>query len=313
MRSFLPAQVVTLCSAALLVACTDGTVAPLSKPLSGVSISPGSCGAVRPERQSLTTPPSLAPVTITATYSGGGLPWNVMQQMQFPLNYGADQAPCMNTPSMTFIAETLYVAAHDTVPRPDGVDPGFWDSLSARERRVLVAKALEYMRQYPDKYPTVGSAINSIFADMILRTKANAKVRANDFYGLNPDGELFAGGVYGCLLYQRFARDPDWFLSNNETLAFVIDLVTAFAESEFATSPLRGLRFGANGVFGAAMAKADGYGLDCGSMIFQSIPGGRIIVTDPYADGRPSQPGPSSPPPAPQPPPGGLPIDWYDQ
>jgi hypothetical protein len=312
MRSFSPAQVVTLCSTALLVACTDGAVAPLSKPVTGASFSINTCAAAQGDRaQSMTTPPSLAPVTITANFGGAGLPWNVMQQMQFPLNSGADHAPCLNSPVVTYTAETLYVAKGDSIPAPDGVDADWWASLSARERRVLVSRARSLMEMYPDRWSRIGEAINTLFEGTMLRDKTKAMLRGIDYYGDSQEAELFAGGVYGCTLYQDFIADPRWAFSNAETLTLVIELVTAFAEAQFWQTPLRALVFGRNGTIGAAIADASFDREDCGSMIFSAIPGGRITVANPYS-GQPGSPSGGTPH-APPLPPTSSPPDWYDQ
>ena len=319
-RSTGVARLMTLVGAATLVACQDSPTSPRDGVrLQVQSLSGGPCGNLESSRiQSMTTPPTLAGVTVTANFPGAvtGLPWNILRQMEFPLNSGAGSAPCLNSPEVTYIPETLYVAPEPDIPAPEGVNAEWWASLSPRERKALLNRAEEVMRLYPNRYSDIGSVIARVFEPIMLPAKVRAKIRAIDFYGGSQEAELFAGGVYGCALYQNFVRSDNWHLSNAETLDFVIDLVTAFAEAEFAFTPLRGLRFGRNGTFGAAMAAQDGSFSECGRMLFDSVPGGRIDLTDPYF-------GPHTPPPpvgppgggyyAPPPPPDGNPIGWYDQ
>ncbi len=325
MQKWNAGRVLVACTALTLAACADEPSSPLDggRGKGSASIGDG-CGNIMAQRtlsgagQSITSlsvsrPPTLAPVTVTATFSG--LPWNIMQQMQFPLNVGAQQALCLNSPVATYRAETLYVAPLEAIPTPPGVDPDFWTSLSPREQRALIAKAKLLMELYPNKYPTVGSAIDAFFKSKMLPSKSEAKLRSIDFLGGTGEAELMAGGVYGCLLYQRFSRDPNWFLSNRETLELVSELVTAWAEAQLVTSPLRALQFGRNGVFGAAMAQASPeYATECGRLIFDSIPGGRIDVRDPYAlpssGATPPAGNPMSPP---APPFTGGPDGWWDQ
>ncbi len=302
-------RLLLLCGAALLAACQNDPMAPEAMVRPQVmSLSGASCASTQPSRaRSLSTPPQLAGVRVTATYNG--MPWDIMQQMQFPLSYGADRAYCFNSPEVSYTAETVYVAEPDPIPAPPGVNAEWWAALSPREQRALLKYAGELMRLNPSRYPSASAAINQFFADSILVAKARAKIRARDYFGANQEAELFAGGVYGCTLYQNFIRQGSWAFSNNQTLDMVIELVTAFAEAEFTTVPYRGLAFGRNGAVGAAMAAADGFGSDCGHMLFNSISGGRITVTDPYAAPPAAGPGGRTPPPNPD----GLPEDWRDQ
>jgi hypothetical protein len=316
MRSMHAGAVAVLCAVGL-TACQDGPLAPRdARPTIAASL--GGCADPQPSRagfggtvQSFDFPPgTLIAITVTATFNPlAGLPWGALQQMQFPLGYGADRAPCLNTADVSYQAEAQAAAAPDPVPVPAGVDAEFWNSLSPREQRVLLKVAEDYLRLNPGRFPSVGAVINNVFKEPILRNKADAKVRANDFFGGNAaSAEQMAGGIYGCQMYRELSRDHNWFLSNDETLRFVIDLVTAFAEAEFAWSPLRGLQFGRNGAFGAAMAQQYSGTLDCGQLVFNSIPDGRIRVTDPSpSSGPPSGGGTPS-----QPPQGGLPPGWYD-
>ncbi len=315
-----------MCTAITLAACSDGPSSPVDigrgKRLATIG---DGCGTIMAQRVvptptqaspslSVSTPPTLPVVVVTASFPSAGLPWNVMQQMQFPLNAGAQQALCLNSPLATYRAETLYVAASDPIPAPDGVDPNFWASLSPREQRALIARAKQLMELYPNKYPTIGSTIDAFFKQKMLPAKFEAKLRGIDFLGGTSEAEMMAGGVYGCLLYQRFVRDPDWFLSNRETLELVTELVTAFAEAEFASFPLRAVQFGRNGVFGAAMAQSDPYGSECGRLVFDSIPSGRIDVRDPYSTpSAGATPPPGNPNYSPAPPFTGGPDGWWDQ
>ncbi|MCC7053786.1 MAG: hypothetical protein IT355_11005 [Gemmatimonadaceae bacterium] len=312
MRHTHAGAVLVVCAVAL-TACQDGPVAPRSGGAPMVSAAIGDCMGVLASRapRSLDFPAyGLPTITVTASYpTGFGLPFDVMQAMRFPMGSGAERASCLNSPQVYYAAETLSVATSDFVPAPAGVDTEFWGSLSPRERRILLAKAEEYLRVFPDRYPTVGSVINQVFAEPILGNKARAKIRANDYALAPAESEQLAGGIYGCLLYRNFSSNPHWYLLNNETLRLVIDLVSAFAEAEFAWLPMRGLQFGRNGSFGAAMAASD-HTTDCGTLVFSSIPGGRIRITDPYQQATGSTPG-GAPPPAPEPG-GGLPPGWYD-
>ena len=322
-RTLVAGRLLALCGAVTLAACQDALTAPrhdvratfgsgCDGPMDA-HVGRSSPSHVAPNL-SISSPPQLNGVTVTANYPG--LPWNIMQQMNFPLNSGAGQLPCFNSPSVTFIAETLYVAAELDIPTPDGVDAEWWASLSPRERRALMKLAQELLILYPDRYGKVSSVIIDVFERPMLRAKVNAKIRAADFFGASQEAELFAGGVYGCTLYQDFVAQSNWHWSNAQTRDIVIDLVTAFAEAEFTTRPLRAMLFGRNGAIGAAMAAHDGYGGDCGRLIFDSIAGGRIDVTDPYLTPRGS-PTPPAPPGGgyqpPLPPSDGNPPGWMDQ
>jgi hypothetical protein len=309
----------TLSSTVVLVACQDGTTAPRDIGRTNlVSASLSNCGGTQAasEFHSLGDGYPLPGVTVTATFpGGGGLPWNIMQQMQFPLGAGADRAPCLGTPQETYRVDTLYIAQMDTIPAPEGVDPGWWNSLSPREQRAILRLAQLYMQLNPNRYPYAGAVINQVFFQAIQNAKSDTRIRANDFQLPGFEGDMLAGGIYGCELYQRFVRAPDWLLSNDETREFVISMVTAFAEAEYTYAPLRALRFGRNGAIGAGLAQASATFGDCGWLIFNSIPGGSIVVTDPYTDGTvPPTPGGGGgrPPLPPAPEPGALPPGWYD-
>ncbi len=316
MRSYTAGRLLAVGSAVVLAACQDGVTAP-PRNTSHAVISPtiGGCGTWQAERdrQSLGDGYQLPTVTVTATFPSGGLPWNLLQQMEFPLNSGAENAACLNSSFAQYTVDTVYKPAEPPLPTPDGVDPTLWGTLSPREQRALVKAAEEIMRTYPGWFSSVSSVIQRLLKQPIVGTKASARLRANDFQLGANEGELLAGGIYGCQLYRTFVADGSWILSNDETLQLVTDLVTAFAEAEFWYVPLRALQFGRNGAIGAAMAMQDGFATECGSLIFQSIPGGRINVTDPYSQPRPSNPGAGYAPSPPPPPPGSLPIGWWDQ
>ena len=307
------AGALTALCAVSLTACTEGPLAPRDARLP-VSASLMGCDRLQPSRgvASQDFPVgSLPGVTVTAAFGGGALPWNMLQSMMFPLGSGADRAPCISSPTVTYVVDTLRREAIEPLPVPDGVDAEFWNSLSPREQRVLLAQAELYMKLYPNRFPSAGSVINNFFRERILRSKTESKVRANDFFGGTSSAEMLAGGIYGCQLYRDFSQDPQWHLLNDETLRLVIELVTAFAEAEFAWSPLRGLRFGRNGTFGAATAKEYTGGLDCGQLVFNSIRPDRIVVTDPYEELNSVPPsGGGLQPPASTPP--TMPPGWYD-
>lgn len=317
MRSYTAGRLLVLSSAAVLAACQDAVTAPDGASQRTMLVPTiGACNGRQSERQvqSLGDGYVLGGITVTGHFSGfPGIPWNLLQQMQFPLNSGGDQAPCLNNPHVTFTVDTLFIAPLDPLPVPDGADPEFWKSLSPREQRALLAKAELLLRLDPGHYSSTGDAINRFFKPIIMREKAGAKIRANDFGLPAMDGEMLSGAIYGCNLYHAFVHNPAWFVSNDETTQFVIELITAFAEAEYTYSPLRALLFGRNGAIGAAMAAAEAAPSDCGWLAFNSIPSGRVKVTDPY-----STP-PASPPPAPGsqqpslPPESGLPIGWWDQ
>jgi hypothetical protein len=320
MQSFHARQLLIISSTFTLAACQDASTAPRA-PIgkNAVSAVVRGCFGGQPERQALSKLPvhsgafgfELPTVIVTAQFPSGPLPWGIMQQMQFPLGYGADQAPCLGAAGETYSVDTLTVAPLEPEPVPDGVDPGWWYSLSPREQRALIAKAQLLMQLYPDRYKYIGAAINQVFRDKMLKAKVESRLRANDFGLVEDEGALLAGGIYGCMLYQNFVRDPEWILSNDETREFVISLVTAFAESEYATSPLRALRFGRNGAIGAALAQASANFGDCGWQIFNSVPSGRINISDPYgAAGGFPRPGGGTPPW--QAPPDGPPPEWHD-
>jgi hypothetical protein len=316
-RTSMGRYVVVLSGLVALAACQDSDLAPMEPGQERVRLDiGGNCGnEMAASALPASDPPRLTGVVVTATFPGfaTGLPWNVIQQMQFPLQAGAHQAPCMNSDVETYVSETLYVADADPIPRPDGVSEEFWASLSEREKRALLERAELWLRIHPNANKSVGIVISEIFEQPILRAKALAKRRATDFLGASQATELMAGGVYGCLLYREFKDDYSWFLSNQETLQLVADLVTGFGEAEFRYDALRGARFIRNGVFGAGRAFNDTERTDCGQMIFNSIHTGAIDVRDPRASREPSPTPPGSGGYVPLPPENGLPPGWMDQ
>lgn len=319
MSSFRTGNLLVLCSAGVLAACQDGVTAPRSASGPMVSASLNACGGLQPQRAATSSPqlgaattsstsiPQLAGVTVTASFPG--LPWDIMQQMQFPMGSGADRAPCLNSPVVVYQVDTLYLGIVPPVPVPAGVDPGWWSTLSPREQNAIM-DAAERMRQMnTSRYSSVADVINRFFREKITGAKRDARLSGTDYMSTPETAELFAGGVYGCLLYRRLVTDPQWFMNNDATLTLATTLVTAFAEAEFVTAALRAMAFGRNGVVGAALAHADAYSQDCARLVFNSIPGGRISVDDPYsARAVPPGGGGWTPPPI-EP---GLPPGWND-
>lgn len=276
----------------VVAACSDAPTAPIDPRPSPVSANIGGCGGIQqsgaaPARaaqagsvQSASVP--IAGVTITATYNpwSTGLGYWLNSRFNYPAGYGAELAPCLSSDVAGYAVDDAVPAIYLDIPAPPGVDPGVWASLSIRERHILMAKAREMVEVNSGRYPNIGAAINALMEEKILPNKVDARYRARDFLSNPDEQDMLAGAVYGCMLYNAFARDPLWHLSNDATLTFVVDLATAFAESQYITQPLRGLQFGRNGAVGAAMAQ-NSYGSDCGWLAFQSISSGRVKVTDP--------------------------------
>jgi hypothetical protein len=285
--------VMSAASVLLLAACADSPVAPVppqeaftstASCTGGVSTRAG--GAQSPGGGvSLNWGQPIAGVTVWARYSGAsfGIPFNLGQQMNFGGNMDVRLLPCIEAEGESFsVTATTEVA--DPLPAPDGVDPSWWGRLSPREQRVLLTWAEAIMKQYPGAYRSVGAVISEMFGNNVDRLKTQARIRARDFLADQQEADLFAGAIYGCLLYQRYSRDPNAPFSGSEVLEMSTALTGALGEAQFATRPLRGVRFGRNGAFGAGLAAADGYGGDCGWLAFRSI-GGAILVNDPYAIG----------------------------
>ena len=279
--------------AMLLAACTEAPVAPV--PERDVLASYGPCGvelmttvgasSAPMNDVSLSTGVPIRGMTILATYSGAtfGLPFSLVQAMNVGPRSNLGSLSCLAGPGESF-AVTEPDVELDRLPTPDGVDPTWWTGLSAREQRVLLKWADAIMKQYPGSYRSVGAVITERFQGRIEPLKTQAKLRALDFLSDPREAELLAGGIYGCLLFQQYSRDPNSPFSNAEVLELASSLTGAFGEAQFVRRPLTGLRFGRNGAFGAGLAAADGYGADCGWLTFRAI-GGAILVTDPYANG----------------------------
>lgn len=299
-------------SVALLSACSEGPVSPDSS--AGVSTQVRSlrsshCREVLQSRSRLGTATNLGggvgsaswnyvlpTVIVRGTFYGGfGVPSGLVQAMNYSMGGDAGMAPCLNSAQVSYQAETAYVNPATVPALPSGVNPDFWATLSPREKRALLARAEELMRLYPQRFSSVGNTITQVFEPIMRPTKVRSKLVGIDYFGGTAQAELFAGGVYGCLLYRGFVSDPNWHLLRGETLALVTELVTAFAEAQFAHWPLRGLHFGRNGAFGAGLASSDMQNQECGRLLFNSIPSGAITVTDPYA----ATPNPSVPEPPP--------------
>ncbi len=279
--------------AMLLVACAEAPVAPT--PNRDVLATYGPCGvelmtkvgapSAPIDDVALSTGVPIRGMTIHATYSGAtfGLPFSLVQAMNFGPRTDFGFLSCLAAPGESFdVAESDLET--DRLPPPEGVDPTWWNSLSPREQRVLLKWADAIMKQFPGAYRSPGAVISELFKGQIEQLKTKAKLRALDLLPDPGQAELLAGGIYGCLLYQRYSRDPNAPFSNAEVLELASSLTGAFGEAQFARRPLTGLRFGRNGVFGAGLASADGFGTDCGWLVFRSI-GGAILVTDPYEGG----------------------------
>ncbi|MES3033177.1 MAG: hypothetical protein V4813_04205 [Gemmatimonadota bacterium] len=271
-----------VCGVLVLAACADD---PTGVPLP-LDPSPtfGSCGSEALAQVISATVSNPLPVwTVRATFSGAalGLPFNLSQSMNFPSYVNVGPAPCLNTSDATYSTEASS-AEMDPIPAPPGVDADWWASLSPREQRVLIKWAEILMKLNPNRYTAVGNTITQFFEKAILEFKAKAKIRANDFYGGTVKAELLSGGIYGCMLYRRFAFDQYSPFSWAETMEMAADLVTAFGEAQFTTRPLAGLVFSTNGVFGAGLAAANLSNGECGRMVFDAVGSGRISVTDPY-------------------------------
>ncbi len=270
------------CGVLVLAACADDpTGVPPERLPSATTTSCGSEAVAQVVSASVSNP--LPVWTVRATFSGAalGLPFNLGQAMNFPSYVNVGPVPCLNTADATYSVEASS-ADVDPIPAPPGVDADWWASLSPREQRVLIKWAEILIKLNPNRYSTVGNTITQFFEQAILEFKAKAKIRANDFYGGTVKAELLSGGIYGCMLYRRFALDPNSPFSWAETMEMAADLVTAFGESQFTTRPLAGLVFSSNGVFGAGLAHSNLSNADCGRLLFDAVGSGRINVTDPY-------------------------------
>lgn len=273
------------CGVLVLAGCADDPtgVPPMRAPSATFSSCNGEAAA-RVVSASVSNP--LPVWTVRATFTGAslGIPFNLVQSMNFPSFVNIGPVPCLTTGDATYSTEAAAADA-DPLPVPDGVNPDFWASLSPREQRVLIKWAEVYMRLNPSRYPSVGSVIADRFNDALLLLKARSKIRALDFYGATVQGELLSAAIYGCMLYRRFSEDPSSPFSNAEVIVMAGELVTAFGESQYANRPLTGLIFSKNGIYGAGLAAGGFTPFECGTLAFNSRNGGRISVSDPYASG----------------------------
>ena len=320
-----------VCGAAALAACTDGPTSPFARSVErGVSASIGNCGGVMDQSafQSLNDPPPpmLGAVTVRADFtSSAGLPWNVMQQMQFPMGAGGERALCLNDAHAAFTVDTVYLPADTAVATPAGVDPNFWTSLSPREQMALLKYAQEIQSLRPMTYSSPGQVITAKFQDVMLRIKSQAHTRARDFFSEERKAEQFAGALYAAMLYREWASDPQWPFTNATTLEIASTLSAAFAEAQFAATPLRAIQFARNGALAAGLVHSDYLNRDIGQLLFSEVGSGMIRVDDPYQTGQGgSGGGRYTPPPPPQDPgsprqpgwwedPGSsLPPGWWD-
>lgn len=311
MRISMAGRTAVLCGAAALAACTDGPTGPLaSRHTGGVSATLGTCGTFQQQAaQSMGEGYPLPTVTIIATISGmSGAPGWLVQRMNFAGGSGANLAPCLNSPDVTYTVDEAVGEQYDPLPVPDGVDPGFWGTLSPREQRALLKYARDYMAANPGRYTTPGQVITGVFRSIILAQKVDAKLTANDFFPGEPGkAELFAGGAYGASLYASLVQDPQWPLSNAETIRLVADVAAAWAEAQFATQPLRAAVFATNAAFGANVAAQNPGSPSFGWSLFEAVRAGKIKVSDPYETA--GSPGGGSVPPGGG---GGSAIpDWY--
>jgi hypothetical protein len=218
-------------------------------------------------------------VTVRANFSGAGfgLPFNITQLMTFGAGANLSPLPCLQSSGECYTVSAAEVIP--PIPAPDGVDPNFWAGLSPREKRALIKWAETFMKLH-DSYRTVGAVISQHFEQQLSTLKARSKIRAMDFYGASPQGELLAGAVYGCMLYRNYVGDPYSPFANSDVQEFASSMVAAFGEAQYTNRPLFGLRFGRNGAFGAGLASVDRSGIDCGSLTFQAV-GGAIVVSPP--------------------------------
>lgn len=285
------------CGVLMLAACADDPtgVPPNRAPSASFSSCNGEASA-RVVSASVSNP--LPVWTVRATFSAAslGIPFDLVTSMNFPSSVNIGPVPCLNTSETTFSTEA---ALADTLPLPvpSGVDPDFWSTLSPREQRALIKWAEAMMQMNPAKYNSLGSVIAQYFRETLTELKAKSKIRAMDYFGGTIKGELLSAGIYGCMLYRRFAHDPYSPWSWAESLQLSADLVTAFGEAQFANRPLTGLLFGKNGVYGAGLASADYSNIDCGYLVFTAVNAGRISVLDPYGSSGSGSANPLLPPP----------------
>jgi hypothetical protein len=322
MRKIASTHLMLLGGAALLAACSDGATAPtpVGRPSASLGVIAGAfsqaCG-LAPQRASapgIDAPiaagrpgQSLPTVVVTGTFPNSGIPFNVLSQMQFPMSAHSTAADCLNDMYARYHTDTLLnVMEVPPPPMPDGVDAEWWGGLSPREKLVALARAQEMFDAMPGRYASVGDALNRGIRMLVEPARRLAKLHTMDVMTAGLQAELFFGGVYGCELYRSFVRDQFWMFSNERTVQFVGDLVTAYAEDTYQSAPLRGLVTARNGVMGASLAALNAH-TPCGLLVQQHT-GGRIVVEDPYAR-RPGGGGGGYTPPSQDP--DGLPPGWH--
>ena len=177
-------------STVVLAACSEGPTA-VREPLRQPAASVGSCGggvAVQTTRRTGVSANvqsvnanwgTLSTVTVSAQFNGT-VGW-LTSYMNFPRYYGSELAPCLNDDAVTYVVDEVQAAVYAPIDPPPGVDPGFWNALSPREQRALIAKARELVEMYPVSYPTVGDAITKYLQKKLAAAKLYAKLRAADF------------------------------------------------------------------------------------------------------------------------------------
>jgi hypothetical protein len=254
--------------AALLAACSDGATEPmpLPRPSASIALNAGSFnGCMQAQRAGLaggapvsvgySDPGRLQTVVVTATFRPPTSDFSfVTDQMRFPMGSAYYGAQCLNDAYNFFAAETLTVAADPELAAPAGVEESWWNTLTPRERAAVLALAQRIQDLFPGSYPQGrGQIINEVIKPKIEAAKRNAKLRSNDLQ-LGSQTELMYGAVYGCMLYNSFARDPESPLQNDEAKDLAGQLVRAWAESFYATAPAMALVVAANGTHAAAIA-----------------------------------------------------------
>jgi hypothetical protein len=315
-------HVAALGGAALLAACADTPTMPDSRPtlsLGAIASSQNGCSAevMRAGTTGLaaglhtgrmTFPPgsTLPVVVITATFTPPLQGFNgIVDQMRFPTSSAYYGAQCINDSYNSFRAETLLVAIDPELPLPAGVDADWWNGLSARERKVVFNLAQQIQQLYPGSYRDVGQIINEVIRPKLDAAKTASKLQTNDrMQGL--EGQLFFGAVYGCTLFNNFARDPNFILSNDESASLAGNLVRAWAETEYAGQPYVALVVAANGTHAAAIANRFPTN-DCAGTMQNRI-GNGIRVDLGTLGSRPPGGGGDTPP---QQDPNELPPGWY--
>jgi hypothetical protein len=304
MRSTNAVRAVVVCGSVMLVACQDGGVTAPKDVVNPqfAALSASGCGA-EATRNALaggaqSTGFGLPMVTVWATFTGGGLPFGLVQAMNFPRGPSLIRPECLNDGNVQYsVTDAPAIADPGPIPPPEGVDPQWWAGLSAREQMVLVEWANKILEAGGSGQYTIGSVINNFFGDDIRKARHDARLRGNDLFPGRPkEAAQFGGACYACMLYQYFTANPKWPFSNAQTLRLVVALVAGFAESQFALEPLRGVQFARNGAYGVGLAAEDGYRSECGAFILQAVWSGTIVVTDPYEVRGPGRVNPVVPP-----------------